>query len=60
LDNEWIKAAAAQVRTTIRQAINKVARIGNSKSGHARRPALADALTARNRPEGKDPGADNK
>ena len=60
MDTKWIKAAAAQVRTTIRQAINKVDRIGNGKSGHARRPGLNDAPATRDRPEGKDPGTDKK
>lgn len=35
MDTDWIKAAATQVRTTIRQAINKVDRIGNG-NGNAR------------------------
>lgn len=60
LDNEWIKTAAAQVRTTIRQAVNKVDRIGNGNAGRTPRQALDDAPGGRNHPEGKDPGADNK
>jgi len=60
LDTDWIKAAAAQVRTTIREAIGRVDRIGNSKAGRARREALDDAPGTRTFPEGKDPGADSK
>lgn len=60
MDAQWIKAAAAQVRTTIKQAIKKVDRIGNGESGNIRRPTLNDGPTARDRPEGKYPGADNK
>ena len=58
MDTDWFKAAAAQVRTTIRQAVNRVDRIGNGKPGRVRRPALDDTpTTIRNHPEGKDPGA---
>jgi len=60
LDNEWIKTAAAQVRTTIRQATNKVDRIGNSNAGRTPRQALGDAPGTRKHPQSKDPGADNK
>jgi len=60
LDTDWIKAAAAQVRTTIRQAANRVNRLGNSKAGGARREALDDAPGTRTLPKGKNPGADSK
>jgi len=60
LDSEWIKTAAGQVRTTIKQAVNRVNRIGNSKAERAPQQALDDALGTRIRPEGKDPGAGNK
>ena len=60
MDTDWIKTAAAQVRTTIRQAINKVDRIGNGTAGRTPRRALDDAPGDRNRPEDKDPGADDK
>ena len=60
LDNEWIKAAAAQVRTTVRQAMSKVDRIGNGKPGRTRRPDLDDVAAARDCRKGKDPGADNE
>jgi len=40
LDTDWIKAAAAQVRTTIREAANKVDRLGNSNAERTPRPAL--------------------
>ena len=60
MDTEWIKTAAAQVRTTIRQAINKVDRIGNSMAGHPARQAVYDAPGARTDPEVKEPGAETK
>jgi len=60
LNSEWIKIAAEQVRTTIRQAVNRVNRIGNSKAGRAMQQALDDAPGTKSRPEGKDPRADNK
>lgn len=60
MDTEWIKAAAAQVRTTIRQAINKVDRIGSSRSERLAPQALDDAPGAKTTPKVKEPGANNK
>ena len=60
MDTDWIKAAAAQVRTTIRQAVDRVDRIGNGRSGRVRRPALDDTPNIRNHPEGKGLGTHNE
>lgn len=60
MDTDWIKAAAAQVRTTIRQAINKVDRIGNSRAEHPARQASDDVLEAKIASEVKEAGAANK
>jgi len=60
LDTDWIKAAAAQVRTTIRQAANRVNRLGNSNAERRSGPALDDPPGNEDHPEGKAPGADNR
>ena len=60
MDNEWIKAAAAQVRITIRQAINKVDRIGNNRAERLAQHALDDAPGAKTAPAVKEPGAETK
>jgi len=60
LDTDWIKAAASQVRMTIRQATNKVNRLGNSNAERMPRPALDDPYGNKDHPEGNAPGADNR
>lgn len=47
MDTDWIKAAAAQVRTTIRQAINKVDRISKSNADGLPMQASDDAPDTR-------------
>ena len=60
MGTEWIKDAAAQVRTTIKQAVNKVDRIGNSRVGRPAQQALGDAPGAKTDPEVKELGADKE
>ena len=60
MDTEWIRTAAAQVRTTIKQAISKVDRIGNSGGERSAPQVLGDAPGTKTTPEVKEPGANNK